>query len=68
MSGNNSFCCTVTNFSRIFNRFFGFILLIPFTRNILFKFFLRNKKIINNRDENNNTIEGEVINKDKDEL
>ena len=49
--------------------FFGFILLIPFTRNILFKFFLRNKKIINSRHEkNNDTIEGEVMNKDKDEL
>ena len=45
----------------------GFILLIPFTRNILFKIFFKNKKIGNDLSRTD-TIDGEIIDKDKDEL
>ena len=45
----------------------GFILLIPFTRNILFKIFFNNKKIGNDLSRTD-TIDGEIIDKDKDEL
>ena len=47
----------------------GFILLIPFTRNILVSFFIKNKRSTKKR-ENTNTLDGEIIedkNK-KDEL
>ena len=44
----------------------GFLLLIPFTRKILIKYFF---KINNNPDKNNNkTLDGEIIEKEKDEL
>ncbi len=46
----------------------GFILLIPLTRNILFKYFIKGKGIENNDGKKNNTIDGEIINKKKDEL
>ena len=45
----------------------GFLLLIPFTRKILFNFAFR-KKIKTHIDKENKTIDGEVINKDRDEL
>ncbi len=47
--------------------FFGFLLLIPLTRNIIFKITIRNKKNVNNV-KNNKTIDGEIIKKNKDEL
>ena len=46
----------------------GFLLLIPFTRNLLFKVTLRGKKDIDEPKENNKTIDGEVVDKNKDEL
>ena len=50
-----------------FTDLIGFILLIPFSRNILFKFFFKNKK--NGNDLNStDSIDGEIIEKDKDEL
>ena len=50
-----------------FTDLIGFILLIPFSRNILFKFFFKNKK--NGNDLNRtDSIDGEIIEKDKDEL
>ena len=48
-----------------FTDLIGFSLLIPFTRNIIFKFLIRSKKKVNKAD--NKTIDGEVIDK-KDEL
>mgnify|MGYP001169284443 CR=1 FL=1 len=45
----------------------GFLLLIPFTRNLLFKVALRGKKDID-EPKNNKTIDGEIIDKNKDEL
>ena len=41
----------------------GFLLLIPLSRNILFKIALKNKK-----NEERKIIDGEIIDKDKDEL
>jgi len=46
----------------------GFLLLIPFTRKIIFNIILKNqKRNRNDEDEKNKTIDGEVVNK-KDEL
>ena len=47
-----------------FTDFIGFLLLIPFTRRIMFNIALKDKNNINNK---NNTIDGEIIDK-KDEL
>jgi UPF0716 protein FxsA len=49
-----------------FTDFIGFLLLIPFTRRIIFSFTLKNKDkdVVNEED---NTIDGEVVDK-KDEL
>jgi UPF0716 protein FxsA len=43
----------------------GFLLLIPFTRRILFNIALKKKTKIH---KNNNTIDGEIIDKKEDEL
>tara|TARA_Y100001958_G_C20906218_1_gene326280 strand:+ start:22 stop:435 length:414 start_codon:yes stop_codon:yes gene_type:complete len=48
-----------------FTDFLGFLLLIPFTRKILFNLTLRNKT---KKDSNNKTIDGEIIDNNKDEL
>ena len=45
----------------------GFLLLIPLSRNILFKLALKNKKM-NKKSEERKIIDGEIIDKDKDEL
>ncbi len=50
-----------------FTDFMGFILLVPITRNILFKLALR-KKIKNEDKSQNKTIDGEIIENNKDEL
>jgi UPF0716 protein FxsA len=44
----------------------GFLLLIPFTRKILFNIALKKKTKIHKK--NNNTIDGEIIDKKEDEL
>ncbi len=49
-----------------FTDFIGFLLLIPLTRNILFRLTLKRKPKVN--EQNNKTIDGEIINRDKDEL
>ena len=46
----------------------GFILLVPFTRKILFKMVLKNKKTGDNQKEKIDTIDGEIVKKEKDEL
>tara|TARA_B100000941_G_scaffold239992_1_gene183286 strand:+ start:242 stop:670 length:429 start_codon:yes stop_codon:yes gene_type:complete len=48
----------------------GFLLLIPFTRSLLFKIAIKEKTNINESKKNNKTIDGEIIdkNKNKDEL
>jgi UPF0716 protein FxsA len=45
---------------------FGFMLLIPFTRKILTKIIIKKSKIKSN--QNNNTLDGEIIEDKKDEL
>ena len=51
-----------------FTDFIGFLLLIPFTRKILFKIILKNKSNIEQTQNSNKTIDGEIVKKDKDEL
>ena len=48
----------------------GFLLLIPFTRNLLFKITIKEKTNIDESKKSNRTIDGEIIdkNKNKDEL
>ena len=46
--------------------FFGFLLLIPFTRKIIINLFFQEKKY--SIKEKDNYIEGEIVDKDKDEL
>ena len=46
----------------------GFLLLIPFTRRILFKVIMKNKPNIKPAKKSKNTIDGEIIEKNKDEL
>ena len=48
-----------------FTDFMGFLLLIPITRKILFKFIIKNKVDIKNQ---NKTIDGEIVDNKKDEL
>ena len=50
-----------------FTDFLGFILLIPFTRKILFRMALKNKTKEDVKSQNK-TIDGEVIDSNKDEL
>ena len=50
-----------------FTDFIGFLILIPFTRKILFSLVLKNKTRVNNKSESK-TIDGEVIDNNKDEL
>ena len=51
-----------------FTDFVGFLILIPITRKILFKLIFKNKIKENSKSKQNNTIDGEIVNKDKDEL
>ena len=50
-----------------FTDFVGFLLLIPFTRKIIFNISLKNKNKINTNN-NTRTIDGEIVDKKKDEL
>ena len=52
-----------------FTDFIGFLLLFPFSRNFLLKLLIKkNEKKINDIKKDNNTIDGEIIDKNKDEL
>ena len=46
----------------------GFLLLIPVTRNFILKSFFKNSASNNKVQKKNDTIDGEIVNKDKDEL
>ncbi len=46
----------------------GFILLIPFTRRMLLNVILKNKTPLDKQKEKINTIDGEIVKKEKDEL
>ena len=45
----------------------GFLILIPLTRKIIINFFVK-RKIMSNKQENENTLDGEIIENKKDEL
>ena len=51
-----------------FTDLIGFLLLIPLTRNFILKSVFKNSTSINKLKKNNDTIDGEIVNKDKDEL
>tara|TARA_B100000941_G_scaffold284514_1_gene255374 strand:+ start:517 stop:939 length:423 start_codon:yes stop_codon:yes gene_type:complete len=51
-----------------FTDFIGFILLIPFTRNMLLKLAFKKDTSAQKIREKDKTIDGEIIKKDKDEL
>ena len=63
-----AFAAVLLIFPGFLTDFLGFILLIPFSRSLLFKFFLRNKKDTDKPKENSEIIDGEIIKKNKDEL
>ena len=46
----------------------GFLLLIPFSRKIFFQLAFKNKDKTNTEEKKGKVIDGEIINKDKDEL
>ena len=46
----------------------GFLLLIPVTRNLILKSVFKNSASNNKVQKKNDTIDGEIVNKDKDEL
>ena len=50
-----------------FTDFIGFIFLTPFTRKIIFSIALKNKNKMN-KNKKGSAIEGEIVNKKKDEL
>ncbi len=51
-----------------FTDLIGFFLLIPFLRNTFFKLILKKNEKIKNKENQNNTIDGEIVKKNKDEL
>jgi len=51
-----------------FTDLIGFLLLIPVTRNFILKSVFKNSTSINKAKKNNNTIDGEIVNKEKDEI
>ena len=51
-----------------FTDLIGFLLLVPFSRKIIFKILTKTSSADNKQSEINKTIDGEIINKDKDEL
>ena len=46
----------------------GFVLLIPFTRKLLFKIIIKNKTTTDKQKDKIDTIDGEIVKKEKDEL
>ena len=62
-----AFAAMLLIFPGFFTDLVGFLLLVPFTRNIFFKIFLKNK-IVKEKNIKNKIIDGEIIDKDKNEL
>ena len=46
----------------------GFLLLIPLTRHMILKIFFKKKTYVNQTREKNEAIDGEIVDRDKDEL
>ena len=51
-----------------FTDMIGFFLLVPYTRKIIFKMIIGNKANIKKTNRKDSVIDGEIINKEKDEL
>ena len=51
-----------------FTDIIGFFLLVPYTRKIIFKMIIGNKANIKKTTRKDSVIDGEIINKEKDEL
>ena len=51
-----------------FTDIIGFFLLVPYTRKIIFKMIIGNKANIKKTNRKDSVIDGEIINKEKDEL
>ncbi len=51
-----------------FTDLIGFVLLIPFTRKILFRVIFKNKTMMDQQKKKIETIDGEIVKKEKDEL
>ena len=66
-SSNQAIAAVLLIMPGFFTDFIGFLILIPFTRKILFSLVLKNKTKIDEKPESN-TIDGEVIDNKKDEL
>ena len=63
-----AFAAVLLIFPGFLTDFLGFILLMPFSRSLLFKFFLKNKKDTDKPKKNSEIIDGEIVKKNKDEL
>ncbi len=63
-----AFAAVLLIFPGFLTDFLGLVLLIPFSRSLLFKFFLRNKKDTDKPKKNSEIIDGEIVKKNKDEL
>ena len=51
-----------------FTDLMGFLLLVPFTRKIIFKIFIGSETSIKKPKKKEGVIDGEIVNKEKDEL
>ena len=51
-----------------FTDLIGFLLLIPFTRKIIFKIIIKREKFNDSTNEEKKIIDGEIVDKDKDDL
>ena len=67
MSGASIVAAFLLIIPGFFTDLIGFLLLIPFTRNILFSFALKNKSKKNMKNDNK-TIDGEIVDHKKDDL
>ena len=62
-----AFAAMLLIFPGFFTDLVGLLILVPFTRNIFFRIFLKNK-FVKEKDIKNKVIDGEIIDKDKNEL
>ena len=51
-----------------FTDLIGFLLLIPFTRKIIFRIIIKREKFNDNTNKEKKIIDGEIVDKDKDDL
>ena len=63
-----AFGATLLIIPGFFTDIIGFFLLVPYTRKIIFKMIIGNKANIKKTNRKDSVIDGEIINKEKDEL